>query len=184
MYCVDQLNPHLLPDPKKLCIQSPFGSTATAAWGHHFPTKTSLFMAAIEELARQSEAHILDSIASADHSDRTLRQILGLIWNAMLNDKYMQTAMEAMVAARTDPELRQLIADLDAESVISMRSVAESLAFTKESTDRVQNAIELSIYLFRGMVVQRGMHDDEKFKLHLFEAWCDLVEKALEGDRL
>ena len=68
--------------------------------------------------------------------------------------------------------------------VSASRLVAESLAFTKQSIDRVQDTIELSIYLFRGMVVQRGMHDDDKFKLQLFEAWCDLVEKALEGDRL
>ena len=65
-----------------------------------------------------------------------------------------------------------------------MRSVAESLAFTEESRKRVQDAIELSIYLFRGMVIQRGMHNNDKYKGQLFEAWCDLIEKALEDDRL
>ena len=141
-------------------------------------------MAAIEELARQSETHMLNSIASVEEEDRTLRQILGLIWDAMLNDKYMQTAMEAMVAARTDPELRQLLGELDIESIGSARAVAESLAFTKESIPRVQDALELSIYLIRGLVVQRGLHDDEKHNQQLFRAWCDLVENSLKEDHL
>ena len=86
----------------KICRKA---NVSRGAQTHHFPTKTSLFMAAIEELARQSEAHILQSITSIEETDRSLRQILSLIWGAMMSDKYMQTAMEAMVAARTDPEL-------------------------------------------------------------------------------
>lgn len=164
----------------KICRQA---RVSRGAQTHHFPTKISLFMAAIEELARQSEAHILQSIAETQSADRSLRDILRLIWEAMLSDQYMQTAMEAMVAARTDPELRGLMADLDAKSIMSMRSVAATLAYTEESVERIKDAIELSIYLFRGIVVERGLHDDEKFRGHLFEVWCDLVEKALAEDR-
>lgn len=164
----------------KICRKA---NVSRGAQTHHFPTKTSLFMAAIEDLARQSEAQILQSIAETESADRSLRDILRLIWEAMLSDQYMQTAMEAMVAARTDPELRTLMADLDDKSIISMRSVAETLAYSEESTERIQDAIELSIYLFRGIVVERGLHDNERLKGHLFEVWCDLVEKALADDR-
>lgn len=164
----------------KICRKA---NVSRGAQTHHFPTKISLFMAAIEDLARQSEAHILNSIEETESTDRSLRDVLRLIWEAMLSDQYMQTAMEAMVAARTDPELRTLMADLDDKSIMSMRSVAETLAYKKESVERVKDAIELSIYLFRGIVVERGLHDNEKFKGHLFEVWCELVEKALAEDR-
>ncbi len=164
----------------KICKKA---NVSRGAQTHHFPTKISLFMAAMEALARQSEAHILQSIVETESADRSLRDILQLIWDAMLSDQYMQTAMEAMVAARTDPELRPLMADLDAASITSMRSVAATLAYGEDAIGRVQDAVELSIYLFRGLVVERGLHDDEKFKGPLFELWCDLVETALAKDR-
>ncbi len=159
----------------KICKKA---QVSRGAQTHHFPTKTSLFVAAIEELARQSEAHILESMAKIEGEDRTLEEMLNLLWEAMLDDRHLQTAMEAMIAARTDPELRPLIADLDARAVASMRSLAESLNVPGESIARVKDAVELSIYLFRSLVVERGMHDDAKFKGHLFEAWRDLVERA------
>ena len=161
----------------KICKKA---QVSRGAQTHHFPTKTSLFMAAIEELARQSEAHILESMAKIEGEDRTLREMLNLLWETMLDDMHLQTAMEAMIAARTDPELRPLIADLDARAVASMRSLAGSLNVPGESIERVRDAVELSIYLFRSLVVERGMHDDAKFEGHLFEAWRDLVERAFQ----
>ena len=159
----------------KICRKA---QVSRGAQTHHFPTKTSLFMAAIEELARQSEAHILESMAKIEGEDRTVTEMLNLLWESMLDDRHLQTAMEAMIAARTDPELRPLIADLDARAVASMRSLAASLNVPGESIERVQDTVELSIYLFRSLVVERGMHNDAKFEGSLFEAWRDLVERA------
>jgi AcrR family transcriptional regulator len=163
----------------KICKQA---EVSRGAQTHHFPTKTSLFMAAIERLARQSEAHVLQSMADLGDDQKSLRTVLKLLWEAMLNDTYMQSSMEAMVAARTDTELRGSIGALDKEAIESIRSLADGLAASPESLERVKDALELSIYLFRGLVIQRGMHDDEKFRGRLFDVWCDLIEKALESD--
>ncbi len=116
-----------------------------------------------------------------EDDQKTPRTVLELLWEALLNDKYLQSSMEAIVAACTDPEIRRSIGDLDKEAIESARSLADGLADSAESVEYVRDAIELSIHLFRGLLVQRGMHDDEKFKGRLFEVWCDLIEKALEG---
>ena len=151
---------------------------------HHFPTKTSLFMAAIDRVARQYEGLVQKRMSDLGDEQKPLRAILEVIWESMLDDDYLYSVMEALVAARTDPELRGPISDLDHEAIISMRSMAPDIAVSPESVERVADAIELSIYMFRGMVVQRGIHDDEKYKGRLFEVWCDFIESALEKDIL
>lgn len=163
----------------KICKQAKVSSGAQT---HHFPTKTALFMAAIDRLARQYESDISQRMANIGSEEVPLRAFLKALWDTMLDDQYMYSAIEALVAGRTNPELRKPIADLDNESANSLRSMASNIAVSPEAVERVQDAIELSTYLFRSLVIQRGIHDDEKYKGRLFEVWCNFIEKALESD--
>ena len=163
----------------KICKQA---QVSRGAQTHHFPTKTSLFMAAIERVARQYESLLNQRMTSLGEEQKPLRAILEVIWESMLDENYLTSTMEAMVAARTDPELRKPMADLDNMAIDTARSTVVGMAASPESVSRVQDAIELSIYLFRALVVQRGIHDDEKYKRRLFEVWCGFIETALEKD--
>ncbi|GAA6156296.1 TetR/AcrR family transcriptional regulator [Pyruvatibacter sp. HU-CL02332] len=160
----------------KICKQA---GVSRGAQTHHFPTKASLLAAALDWRAGQYEKKIVERLAAGEGHERTLRALLDGIWEAMLDDRFIQTGMEAMVAARTDPELRALLARHDTDAVRSMRDMADDIGADPLTLARVKDAIELSVYLFRGLVVQRGVHDDPKFRRDLYDKWCALVEDAL-----
>ncbi len=160
----------------KICKKA---GVSRGAQTHHFPTKASLLAAALDWRARRYEKEIVAHLADLKGSDRTLRALLDGIWEAMLDDRFIQTGMEAMVAARTDPELRVLLAKHDMDAVRSMRNMADDIDADPQVLARAKDAIELSVYLFRGLVIQRGVHSDPKFKRNLYEKWCSMVDDAL-----
>jgi AcrR family transcriptional regulator len=163
----------------KICKQA---KVSRGAQTHHFPTKDSLLLAAMDRLTRQYLELIHQRMANLGDNQRPLRAFLEVMWESMLDEHYLPSAIEAMVAARTDPELRKPAADLDNEVVDSIRRLAADISASQGSVDRVRDAVELSLYLFRGLVLQRGIHDEDKYRGRLFEVWCDLIEKALDGD--
>ena len=161
----------------KICEQA---GVSRGAQTHHYPTKTALLMAAIDKVSREYEAEIQRRMAELDPDQRTLRAVLEVVWESCLDDRFMQSSIEAMVAGRTDPELRGPISALDNEAITSLRSLVDQIEVPAAPAELLQDTIELSLYLFRGIVVQRGMHDDEKYQRRLFDVWCGLVESALE----
>ncbi|MCE7997534.1 MAG: TetR/AcrR family transcriptional regulator [Rhodobiaceae bacterium] len=162
----------------KVCQKA---GVSRGAQTHHYPTKNQLFMAAIDQIAREYEASIEQSMATLPPERKTLRAVLEIIWQSCLDDRFLQCSVEAMVVARTDDNLQKPIADLDIEAVAAMRDLADQLSDAGPQTDRIRDCIEMSIYMFRGMVIERGMHRDPKYKEHLFEVWCEVLQNGLNS---
>lgn len=163
----------------KICNQA---KVSRGAQTHHFPTKTELTLAAIDRIARQHMTRIVDLKVDNKGKKNTLRKLLSIIWESMNDDRFMYCSMEALVVARTNPELKKLVVDLDTEVLEAMRALADDMVDMPSPINKIKDAIELSVYLFRSLVIERGIHDDLKFKKYLFETWCDFIEKALDID--
>ena len=142
---------------------------------HHFPTRSELMMAALERTASDHEAGILQKVEDISEERRTLEAVLRAIWDACIDDHFMQPSIEAMVAARTDESLHEHVAPRDKKAIASMRSMASQIAGTNLSESQISNVIELSLYLFRGIAIERGMHQDAKYRGELFDVWVDLI---------
>jgi hypothetical protein len=82
-----------------------------------------------------------------------------------------------MVASRTESDLRPAVAAMDRASLSSMRDAG--LAAAKDAGDLASDIVELTVYLLRGMVVQRGVHPDEGHRRRLFELWVSLISRLL-----
>ena len=64
--------------------------------------------------------------------------------------------VEAMVAARTDKSLKRVVADTDASSLSAMRALGAESSRTSgtsdnKNTSRVEDIVELTVYLLRGL---------------------------------
>ena len=44
-----------------------------------------------------------------------------------------------------------------------------------KNSSRVEDIVELTVYLLRGLVLQEGVHEDLSEKRRLFELWKQLV---------
>ena len=85
-----------------------------------------------------------------------------------------------MVAARTDKSLKRVVADTDASSLTAMRALgteSRNISGTSDNknTSQVEDIVELTVYLLRGLVLQEGVHENLSEKRRLFEIWKQLV---------
>src|SRR5215470_13722917 len=80
---------------------------------HHFPSKAELLVAAVDHLA-EMRAREMKAFAQQlpPASDARTDAVLGLLWQCF-SGAFFQVAMELRTAARTDPELRPVLASAE-----------------------------------------------------------------------
>jgi len=52
-------------------------------------------------------------------------------------------------------------------------------AASADTADVAADVVELTVYLLRGMVLQRGVHPDERARRRLFDLWIRIVTDHL-----
>jgi AcrR family transcriptional regulator len=158
----------------KICERA---GVSRGAQTHHFPTKADLLLAAVREIVGAYQSEIEDEGALKGAHTWSLRKLFDLLWDACLQDGLMECWIEVMVAARTDRDLRTPVAALDRASLSAMRSAGR--VAEKDAGDLASDIIELTVYLLRGMVVQRGVHPGEARRRRLFDLWVSIVSRLL-----
>lgn len=144
---------------------------------HHYPTKVELLLAAIERASRAHGELVSSKTEQLTPDAHPLRTFFELVWDAMLDERYSGSWLEALTAARTDPELRERVQTADRDIIDGVAEMAEGLAESSERRDR--ELFELTVYLMRGLVLQRGVHPETAPGLPLLERWLAFVEQEL-----
>jgi AcrR family transcriptional regulator len=149
---------------------------------HHFPSKAELLVAAIAHLAemRAIELKRLSAELPADGklghggsigtSART-DAVLGLLWQCF-SGTFFQVAMELRTAARTDPELRPVLAS--AERVLRDGILAQARTlFGKEVADHpgLPRALDLTLQLMIGAAMSAVLHGGDRRLDELIDDW-------------
>ena len=160
----------------KICERA---GVSRGAQTHHFPTKADLLLCAVKEMVGAYQSEIDADIAAKGERRWSLRKLFDLLWDACVADGLVECWVEVMVAARTEKDLRRAVAVLDRASISSMRKAGRAAA---QNGDLAADIIELTVYLLRGMVVQRGVHTDEAHRRRLFDLWVSLVPSLLAQD--
>lgn len=82
---------------------------------HHFPTKAALVAEAVRHLAKKrSDEFFEDVVGPAPSGRRRLEAMLDLVWDLHMSPLFV-ASMELYVAARTDPELRARLGEVERE---------------------------------------------------------------------
>lgn len=89
---------------------------------HHFPTKGDLMTAAVGHLIEQRIADYRKAFANLQPGADTLEASIELLWSTYAGHCFIAWA-ELWMAARTDPELRKVVTEMDAK----MRDQSQSL---------------------------------------------------------
>ncbi len=151
---------------------------SNGAQQHHYPTRAELIVSSLEELTNefidQLEVHI-----GGIEGDDTLGTVLRLIAStADEHERYRLCWIEAMVAARTSPEIADAMRSLDHAKTERFRQVAARIAGC--DPDLAANIAELTIYLVRGVGLQRSLHPDADYG-QLIDLWFDMVDSVIAG---
>ncbi|HVM98359.1 MAG TPA: TetR/AcrR family transcriptional regulator [Candidatus Acidoferrales bacterium] len=78
---------------------------------HHFPTKAELVITAVEYLLDKRHQEFLSAFASLPAEANRAEVAIDLLWSIVSGPTFFAW-LELMVAARTDPELRPVVAQL------------------------------------------------------------------------
>ncbi len=153
---------------------------------HHFPSKAELLVAAIAHLAemRAIELKRLSAELPADRhgsdgaSART-NAVLGLLWQCF-SGTFFQVAMELRTAARTDPELRPVLATAERTLRDGILAQARTL-FGKEVADHpgLPRALDLTLQLMIGAAMSAVLHGGDRRLDELIDDWKALFPTVL-----
>jgi AcrR family transcriptional regulator len=149
---------------------------------HHYPTKAELVAAAVEHLAdrisRELGADVERRRSSGGDAHPAMSSIDAL-WSRYSSPLF-QAWVELWVAARTDEDLRAVLAPTEERFRNAMRSGLPDLFGSTRSTDGFAEIWSLTFYLLQGMAFERalGMEDRaarERREERALEAWKALV---------
>lgn len=147
---------------------------------HHYPTRASLVLAAVEHLADlraaelRVEAAALGDLAVSERFGRVVDMLA-----ASFTGPLFVAALEVWVAARTDKELREALIPLEAKVGREMHRLAVDLLDADESSPGVREAVQATLDLLRGLGVANLLTDDSARRRALLAAWKEQLAVIL-----
>ena len=157
---------------------------------HHFPSKAELLVAAIAHLAEMRAVELKRLSAELPPATAAGKPpvpgagprtdaVLDLLWQCF-SGTFFQVAMELRTAARTDPELRPVLAT--AERTLRDGIVAQARTlFGKEVAEHpgLPRALDLTLQLMIGAAMTAVLHGGDKRLDALIDDWKALFPTVL-----
>ncbi|MDG4791282.1 TetR/AcrR family transcriptional regulator [Micromonospora sp. WMMD1102] len=137
---------------------------------HHYPTKSTLVMAAVEHLAERRAAEIRAEAAGLPAGPERLDRAVDMLATAFTGPLFV-AALELWVAGRTDPELRDALVPLEARVGREMHRLTVDLLGADERQPGVREAIQATLDLLRGLGVANLLSDDSTRRTALLGVW-------------
>jgi AcrR family transcriptional regulator len=152
---------------------------------HHFPSKAELLVAAIDHLAKKRASEMQafasqlppdpDDTAAAGRepagSDARTGAVLDLLWQCF-SGTFFKVSMELRTAARTDPELRGVLAERERELRSGILAQSRKL-FGKAVAEHpgLERALDLTLQLMIGAAMTSVLHGESSRLDELIEDW-------------
>jgi AcrR family transcriptional regulator len=129
------------------------------ALAHHFPTKGDLVAAAADRLIDQRAAEFRVRFAAIAPAKRTTAKALDVLWT-FFDDPSFAALLDLMVAARTDPELRPVMAAGTRHAADVTREVFGEAFPALAGRPFVGQVLDGILALYTGLAAQQALDDD------------------------
>ncbi len=128
---------------------------------HHYPTKEALVAAAVEHLLSQRVFELQTRLASAPAGVLDLEDAASFLWKVYTGATFYAW-LELVVAARTDEELRRVVAALDQRLVVKAEQLVQKFLLPYvDDPLRITATTRLILAIFDGLATHRILsHDD------------------------
>jgi AcrR family transcriptional regulator len=133
---------------------------------HYFPTKTAFVGEALRHLAERIAAEILAQVDLRDlSSPRRRADLLDQAW-AVHTGPEVQAAMELWMAARTDPELRPVLSELEQSVLGILAGVGGELFPDQSANPDFLELVNLTLAAIRGLAMLPPVTDPKELEQH------------------
>jgi AcrR family transcriptional regulator len=127
---------------------------------HHYATKDELVAAAVEHLFSRRLAEMEDRLLSSPSGILDLRDAASHLLTVYTGETFYAW-LELLVAARTEPTLRALLAALDARFVAAAERLCRQFLLPAAPDSEVQSMTRLVLAIFDGLATHRILTDDD-----------------------
>ncbi|HEX3789365.1 MAG TPA: TetR family transcriptional regulator [Pseudonocardiaceae bacterium] len=148
---------------------------------HHFRTRGELVAAAVEFVGAES---VQDMVRRAEALDQTRDRTAAVV--EFIAEFFASTlftaALELWVAARTDPELHELVVPLEARLGRECHRIAVGLLGADERRPGVRAAVQATLDLARGLALANQLTDDSRRRRRILRQWSAMLDDVLRAE--
>ncbi|MBN9620431.1 MAG: TetR/AcrR family transcriptional regulator [Actinobacteria bacterium] len=143
---------------------------------HHFPTRESLFTAALEQVARERGEQMRRELAARPAMDThdIVEMVFGLFTGPLF-----RAALMLWVAAAADEALQAQIVPLEARIGREVHRVLVELLGVDEQRPGVRETVQATLDLARGLGLANLLTDDGARRAGIARQWAALLDGAL-----
>src|SRR6202000_1376088 len=142
---------------------------------HHFRTRVELVAAAVEYVGAQSVATMIEQAAALPNTGDRTAAVADFIIDFYVSPLFT-AALELWVAARTDPELKREVVDLETRLGREMHRIAVGLLTADERRPGVREAVQATLDLARGLALANLLTDDSRRRARIVRQWSTMLE--------
>jgi len=146
---------------------------------HHFPTKESLVLAAIEQVFRQAKERSLERVRALSPDDDVVAALLADCEEFFLGP-YFPIALDMLNLGDRGPRLRKMIQAMSRGERLPVEQ-AWSAALEARGLGRQQaeDILWLSYSVVRGLAVRRLMQEDSVRTRRAIDLWHDIARRLI-----
>jgi AcrR family transcriptional regulator len=149
---------------------------------HHFPTKNTLVVAAVEHLTEVRGAELRAAAAELPRGERRTRAVLQMLADHFTSPVF-SAALELWVAARTDPALLEAVEPLERRVGREAHLLTVDALGADESRPGVRELVQATLDLVRGLGLADTISDDARRRGRILDQWAVTLDDALEAPR-
>ena len=145
---------------------------------HHFPTKNSLVVAAVEHLTEKRGAELAAAAEALPTGAKRTRAVLQMLGDHFTSPVFT-AALELWVAARTDETLLAAVSPLEQRVGREVHRLTVELLGADESRPGVRELVQATLDLVRGLGLANTISDDGRRRTRILEEWSTTLDRAL-----
>ena len=142
---------------------------------HHFPSKSSLVLAAVEHLSDVRGAELREAARALPSGRRRTRAVLGMLADHFTSPVFT-AALELWVAARTDSELHEAVGPLEQRIGRDTHRYTVELLGVDESQPGVRELVQATLDLVRGLGLANTLTDDAARRARILDEWARVLD--------
>ncbi|MDX6615471.1 MAG: hypothetical protein QOD60_562 [Solirubrobacterales bacterium] len=119
---------------------------------HHYPTKADLVAEAVRHLATKRTTEMLDLLKDTPAGAKRFEVVMDVMWAQHKGPLYA-ASIELFVAARTDPDLRKRMVEVEREVTRTIAKGLLDLAPESAARREFRDAVDLTLSAMRGLAL-------------------------------
>jgi len=148
---------------------------------HHFPTRESLFTAALEQVSQVRAHEMRRELAELPGGARPdTVAVVSLVMN-LFTGTLFRAALALWVAAAAEPQLREQMIPLEARIGREIHRVVVELLGVDEREPGVRETVQATLDLARGLGLANLLTDDGPRRARIALQWAKILDQALRS---